>query len=65
VRSNNCVPPGHVREGSWIDDLCTQEQTIDSAVTRTARAIADEALALSDTGQSGCGGTHLFILALK
>lgn len=65
ISSNNCVPTGHVREGSWIDDLCTQEQAIDSEVTHSARAIADEALALSDTGQSGCSVSHLFVLTLK
>jgi hypothetical protein len=44
--------PGHITEGCWNEDVCTLQHAIDIAVTQTAHTLAEQALALSETGQS-------------
>ena len=45
---------GGVREGTWHDDECTRDHSIDAGIADRARALADQALSLAETGVVAC-----------
>ena len=64
---NTCIlrdaMAGHVQEGTWSDDVCTLQHTIDVAVTQRAHAVAEQALALSETGHTARNSAHACLYA--